>query len=70
MRRAGLILLLLGVFGFLYATQKTEGLDPLPAGLSIRESLEYPAGRWEIGRYAAAAVAGMGVLLLLFPKGR
>jgi hypothetical protein len=70
MRRSGLILLLVGIFGFLYATQKTEGLDPVPDGLSIRESLQYPAGRWEVGRYAVAAVAGMGLLLLLFPKGR
>ena len=70
MRNMGLILLLAGILGFVYATSRTEGLEPVPDGLSIRESLQYPAGRWEVGRYAIASVAGMGLLLLLFPKGR
>ncbi len=39
-------------------------------GSSVRESLQYPAGRWTVARYAIATVAGMGLLLLLFPKGR
>ena len=70
MRNLGGILLLLGIFGVFSASSKTEGLDPVPEGLGIRESLEYPAGRWELARYAIAAVAGTGLVLLLFPKGR
>ncbi len=70
MRNFGGILLLLGILGFFYATSKTEELEPVPDGLGVRESLEYPAGRWEIARYAIAAVAGTGLILLLFPKGR
>ena len=70
MRNVGGILLLLGLLGFFYAGSKLDQLEPVPEGLSIRESLQYPSGRWEIARYAIAAVAGMGLLLLLVPKGR
>ncbi len=70
MRNFGLILLLLGIFGFVYASSRTSELGPAPEGLSLRESLESPAGRWEIARYAVAAVAGTGLILALFPKGR
>jgi hypothetical protein len=70
MRNLGGILLLLGIFGFFYATSKAEELAPVPEGLSIGESLQYPAGRWEIARYGIAAIAATGLLLLLFPKGR
>ncbi len=70
MRKFGGILLLLGIFGFFYATSKTAELEPVPEGLGVRESLQYPAGRWEVASYAIAAVAGMGLLLLLFPQGR
>lgn len=70
MRNFGGILLLLGLFGFFYATSKTEDLEPVPQGIGVRESLSYPAGRWEVARYGIAAVAATGLLLLLFPKGR
>ena len=70
MRNFGGILLLLGIIGFFYASTQMEEHEPLPAGVSVSEGLEKPAGRWEMARYACAGAAGIGLLLALFPKGR
>ena len=70
MRNFGGILLLLGILGFFYASSQMEKLDAVPAGVSVGESLEKPAGRWEMARYVCAGAAGIGLLLAMFPKGR
>ncbi len=70
MRNFGAILLLLGVLGFLYASTRLSDLDPYPANATLRQSLDYPAGRWELARYGAAGAALIGLLLALYPKGR
>jgi hypothetical protein len=70
MRNAGGILLLAGVFGFFYCSAQLSHLEPVPPGRSIGGSLHYPAGRFEVGRYAAATAAGIGLILAMFPKGR
>ncbi len=70
MRNLGAILLLLGILGVFYCSSRLSELEPLPEGLSISESLEQPAGRWETARYASGAGAAFGLLLALFPKGR
>ena len=70
MRNLGGVLLLLGIFGFFYCSSRLSDAGPLPAGLSISESLEQPAGRWEMARYACASAAGFGLLMAMFPKGR
>lgn len=70
MRNFGGILLLLGILGFFYASQQLEEEEPIPSGASVSESIERPAGRWEIARYACAGAAGFGLLMALFPKGR
>jgi hypothetical protein len=70
MRSFGGIMLLLGILGFLYASGKVDEHEPVPPGLSISEALDYPAGRWEMARYGAAGVAGFGLLMAMFPKGR
>jgi hypothetical protein len=70
MRNFGGIVLLLGILGFFYASSQLSDLPPVPEGLSISEGLSYPAGRWEMVRYASAAVAGFGLLMAMFPKGR
>jgi hypothetical protein len=70
MRNFGGVLLLLGALGFFYCSARLSNLDPLPAGLSIGDSLRYPAGRFEMARYGAALAGGIGFLLALFPKGR
>ena len=70
MRNFGAILLLLGIVGFLYCSSRLSETPPLPAGLSVGESLSQPAGRWEMARYACGAAAGFGLLMAMFPKGR
>lgn len=70
MRNFGAIMLLAGILGFFYASQQLEKYEPVPAGVSISEGLNRPAGRWDLARYACAGVAGIGLLMALFPKGR
>jgi hypothetical protein len=70
MRNFGAVLLLLGILGFLYATSRLDEAAPLPEGISVGEGLRQPAGRWEMARYGCAGVAGFGLLMAMFPKGR
>jgi hypothetical protein len=70
MRNFGGFLLLVGVLGFFYCAAQLSHLDPVPAGKSLSEALAYPAGRFDLGRYASALMAAVGFLLALFPKGR
>jgi hypothetical protein len=70
MRNFGGILMLIGILGFFYSASQLSQLDPVPDGLSISDSMKYPAGRWDVGRYLCAGVAGFGFLMALFPKGR
>jgi hypothetical protein len=70
MRSLGVLLITIGLFGFVYATDQRAKAPPLPEDLSWRQALDEPAGKWDTLRYAAAASAGIGILLLIFPKGR
>jgi hypothetical protein len=70
MRNFGGVLLVLGILAFFYASSRLEEVEPLPDGLSISESVKEPAGRWEMARYGSAALAGFGLLMAMFPKGR
>jgi hypothetical protein len=70
MRNFGGILLLLGIFGFVYSGSQIEKYDPVPEGKTVSESLQYPAGKWETARYGCAAAAGVGLLMAMYPKGR
>jgi hypothetical protein len=70
MRNFGGVLLLLGALGFFYFSARLSNQEPLPPGLSVSDSLRYPAGRAEVARYASALVGGIGFILALFPKGR
>jgi hypothetical protein len=70
MRTFGLVLLVAGVVGFFYCSSQLEKAEPLPAEISISKSLDYPAGRFEVGRYASVAAGFCGVILLMFPQGR
>ncbi len=70
MRNSGVVLLIAGILAFGYASSRLDDLPPLRDGLSVTESLEEPAGRWQMARYVCAGVAGFGLLMALFPKGR
>ena len=65
-----MVVLIFGILAFFYASSRLDDAAPLPEGLSISESLKEPAGRWQMARYACAGVAGFGLLMALFPKGR
>ena len=70
MRTFGALLLAVGVFGFVYASDQLKTAPPLPEDLSWRQALDHPAGKWDTTRYACAASGALGFLLLVFPKGR
>ena len=70
MRSFGGLLIVVGIVGFLYCGSQLGSLEAVPEGLSLSRSLEYPAGRYEIGRWASACAAGFGFLMAMFPKGR
>jgi len=65
-----MILLLLGIIGFFFCSSELSSMSPVPADVALGDYLRYEAGKWELGRYASAALAGIGFLLALFPKGR
>jgi len=70
MRNVGGILMVAGVAGFLYCGSQVSTQEPVPEGLTVGETLEYPAGRYEAGRWVSACAAGFGLLMAMFPKGR
>jgi hypothetical protein len=70
MRNFGGVMMVLGILGFFYASGQMDKYPAVPEGLSISESMAYPAGKWDVARYASAAVAGFGLLMAFFPKGR
>jgi hypothetical protein len=70
MRTLGLLLLVGGVFGFVYTGDQLAKAPPLPEDVGWRQALEYPAGKWDMARYGCAIGSGVGILMLLFPKGR
>jgi hypothetical protein len=70
MRNFGAVLLVAGILGFFYCSDRLQRVPPLPEGMDVSESLSQPAGRWEMARYASAAAAGFGLLMALFPRGR
>ena len=70
MRSSGLILLFGGIIAFLYCTSRLSQLSPVPAEVALGDYLRYEAGKWELGRYLSAGLAGIGFLLAMFPKGR
>jgi len=70
MRRNAMIALLAGVIGFFYASARLSDAEAMPPNIPLSEYTRYEAGRWELLRYACAAVGGIGALFALFPQGR
>jgi hypothetical protein len=70
MRNFGGIMLVLGVLGFFYCSEQKDKSPALPEGLSLGDAIHQPAGKWDMGRYGCAALAGFGLLMAFFPKGR
>jgi hypothetical protein len=70
MRRNAMIALLAGIIGFFYASAKLRDAEAMPPDIPLSEYTRYEAGRWELLRYACAAVGGIGALFAMFPQGR
>ena len=70
MRRFGFVVLALGVAAYFLCSTRLAASEPVPPGLSIEESVRYPAGQYQIGQYVGAMLGGLGLLLMLFPQGR
>jgi hypothetical protein len=70
MRTFGLLMLVAGVVGYLYLGSQLGQVEALPPGLGVGEMLQQPAGRLEAGQYLAAFVGVVGLILMMFPKGR
>jgi len=70
MRTFGALLITVGLFGFFYVSSEMGKAEPLPQELGWREALDHPTGRLEMARYGCALAGGLGILLLMFPKGR
>jgi hypothetical protein len=70
MRSFGILLITAGLFGFVYASDQRTKAPALPEEIGWREALDQPAGQWDTLRWVAAASGGIGLLLLVFPKGR
>jgi len=69
-RTLGFVLLAVGLAGVLWSGDRLGRVGPLPEGLTLEEHWDYPAGRLELLRYVSVCAAGIGVLLVFFPKGR
>ena len=70
MRNIGIVLLGLGILGFVYTGDRLAESEPVPPGSTVMESLRYDSGRWEVARWGCGVAAGFGLLMGLFPKGR
>ena len=70
MRTLGLVMLALGVLGFLYCSSQLSGLPPIPEGVELSDYMQYESGKLELGRYVAAMAGFIGALLAFFPQGR
>jgi len=70
MRRLGFVVFAIGAGAYFYCSTQLAAVEPVPPGLSIEESVRYPAGQYQIGEYAGAMLGGLGLLLLVFPQGR
>ena len=70
MRNFGMLMVVAGIVGFFYCSSELSKHEPVPEGLSMSRSWEYPAGKLEVGRYAGVAAAFVGVLFVMAPQGR
>lgn len=70
MRKFGLVLLCGGALLFFFCSTQMSDLPPVPDGTSLGDYFQYEAGKYDLGRYAAAMIGLIGAVLTLFPQGR
>ncbi len=69
MKRTGIILLVLGLAGFLLATSQRAGFDTVEGGIKSVFSSEERSKKdfWETGRWVFLGLAGVGLVLTVMP---
>ncbi|MBN2371521.1 MAG: hypothetical protein JXO72_13650 [Vicinamibacteria bacterium] len=70
MRSLGAFLILVGISGYIYCASQLSNASLVPPGSSIMETLRYPAGQMELGRYVAVILGAIGALLTVLPRER
>jgi hypothetical protein len=69
-RKFGLVLLCSGALLFFFCSTQMSDLPAVPDGTGLGDYFQYEAGKYELGRYAAAMMGLIGAILALFPQGR
>jgi len=69
MRRIGIVLLVLGLIGFVVASSQRGGYDTLEGAIKTAVSSEEKSKKdaWETGRWVALGVGVVGLVLVLMP---
>jgi hypothetical protein len=69
MKRIGIILLVLGLAGFVLATSQRAGFDTVEGGIKSVFSSEERSKKegWETGRWVALGLAAVGLVLTVIP---
>lgn len=69
MKRIGVLLLVLGLIGFVIASSQRSGYDSVQGALKSTFSSSERSKKegWEVGRWVAAGLAAVGLVLVLVP---
>ncbi len=69
MRRIGIVLLVLGLVGFVVASSQRGGYDTLEGAIKTAVSSEEKSKKdaWETGRWLALGVGVIGLVLVVLP---
>jgi hypothetical protein len=69
MKRAGIILLVLGLVGFVLASSQRAGFDTVEGGIKQVFSSEERSKKegWEIARWVSVGLAALGLVLTVVP---
>ena len=69
MKRIGIVLLVLGLAGFILASSRRAGYDTVEGGIKQVFSSEERSKKegWETGRWVAVGLAALGLVLVVVP---
>jgi hypothetical protein len=69
MRRIGIILLVLGLVGFVLASSQRSGYDSVEGALKSTFSSQERSKKegWEVARWVSVGLAAVGLILTLVP---
>lgn len=69
MRRTGMILLVLGIVGFLFASSRRAGYDTVEGAIKTTFSSEQRSNKatWETARWLSLGMGVIGLVFVLLP---